>query len=297
MLLKIGGGVCYGAVLTSDLDVIHQKAVNKQECMKLKGSKYVQSRIRDDLFKECKAVLEEGKTVLFSGSGCQVHGLINYLNMSRVDCSNLITMDFVCHGVPSPGIWKGFVKELEAQMGKKVTSVNFRDKEKFGWTGCKETYYFENGDNYSSSYWSDMFYQHCIIRESCFNCPYTTPYRETDFTVGDYWGFEKVVDGYRDNKGLTLLIAHNDKAREIVGCLSEYLDVVETSLEDSLQPQLIRPTSKGIEYDLFWKRYIKNPQNTIQKYFFPNYTRRAYLFLLQQTKEIVKRILKSTKTT
>lgn len=286
------GGICYGAALTSELEVAHEKADNYGECFKFKGSKYVQSRIDDSLFQECKELLESGKPVLFSGTGCQVHGLLSYLNTKKVDTSNLITIDFVCHGVPSPDVWRAYISMVEKREGKEIKHINFRDKAKFGWIANKATYTFADGSECSNSTWSDVFYQHCMIRESCYQCPYTTVGRLSDFTMGDYWGFEKVVQGYRDDKGLSFVIVQNEKAKRILNELEDVLEIHETNLQMSMQPQLQKPIYKGAEHNKFWKKWTFDKEATIQYFFFPNKVRRCYLLGVKKSKRIVKSILK-----
>lgn len=282
----MGGGICYGAVLTSDFEVIHQRAESKEECFRFKGSKYVQSRIDDNIFKDCKEMLDSGRPVLFSGTGCQVHGLLSYLALSQTDCTNLITIDLVCHGVPSPEVWKEYIAEVQRR--RQVKQVSFRDRATFGWTSHVETYTYKDGMQEFNSRWADVYYQHCMFRESCYSCPYTTAYRNSDFTMGDYWGVEKIIEGCRDNKGLSLVIAHNQKAVNLLLNLKDSLYVQETELSQSLQPQLQRPVYKGIEYNRFWKKWLKNKKTVVREFFFPGSVRGLYLYGLKKTKKIIK---------
>lgn len=282
------GGLCYGAILDSNLEVIHKKAETYEECLRFKGSKYVQSKMDGSLFLNVKKDLESGRKVLFSGTGCQVHGLLRFLDSSKTDHSKLITVDFICHGVPSPGVWKNYIAEVEQRMGLKVTGVDFRNKRLFGWTAHIETYKFEDGSEDSNSNWADVYYQHCMFRDSCYICPYITPYRKSDFTIGDYWGFEKVVDGYRDNKGLSLVIAHSDKADKMLSELNDKLFIEKTDLEMYTQPQLRKPTYKGPEYKRFWKKYDKDSRKAVKEFFFPSTIRKLYLLAFKQSKKVAK---------
>lgn len=287
------GGVCYGVVLTDNLDIEHREAKTLEMSVRFKGSKYVQSYIPQNLFAECGDYLKSGKMVLFSGTGCQVHGLLSYLKTKKISIDSLITIDFVCHGVPSPGVWNHYKNEIERRANSKLINVNFRDKNKFGWVAHIETYYFENGSEESNSNWANVFYQHCMFRKSCYSCPYTTPYRKSDFTIGDYWGYEKVIDGYRDNKGLSLVIAQNDKAKLILEKLDTQLEIHQTELKKSMQPQLCKPIHKGIEYNRFWKMYIKKADSAIKKFFFPSVLRKIYLVVPKRIKRYVKSILRN----
>lgn len=280
-------GVCFGAVLTSDFEVVHQKAENKKDCFAFKGSKYVQSRIDESIFSDCKALLDSGRTVLFTGTGCQVHGLLSYLELSKTDHTNLITIDFVCHGVPSPEVWKAYLAEV--QRNKKLRRVEFRDKARFGWAAHMETYTYEDGTLESNARWAEMFYQHCLFRESCYACPYTTPYRNSDFTIGDYWGFEKTAKGFQDDKGLSLVIAHTPKAVNLLMEQKDCLVIQETELSKSLQPQLQKPVYVGVEYNRFWRKWISNKERAVSEFFFPGVCRRRYLYIANLGKKIIKK--------
>lgn len=178
---------------------------------------------------------------------------------------------------------------------KKIKFVDFRDKSKFGWAAHMATFKFADDSERSDSTWSDVFYQHCMIRESCYRCPYTTVARLSDFTMGDYWGYEKVVQGYQDDKGLSFVIAQNEKAKKLLDELSDVLEIQETDLKLSMQPQLQKPIYKGSEYNKFWKNWVSNKEATIKYFFFPSKVRKFYLSGIKKAKKIVKVVLKKLK--
>lgn len=136
------GGVIYGAGYTDHFRVVHKRATTKEERDELRGSKYVQSDMRD-IFRSVKADLQSGKVVLFSGTPCQTSGLNSFISRKLRD--NLFLVDIVCHGVPSPYIWRDYIAYLEKKQGSKIVWVSFRDKEQFGWASHHETFKFERG--------------------------------------------------------------------------------------------------------------------------------------------------------
>lgn len=288
------GGTAFGCTLTDELEVKHCSVDAYDKCYIFKGSKYVQSDM-GTCFSECKDLLKNGKWVLFSGTGCQVHGLLSFLNKSKISTERLITVDLVCHGVPSPGVWKNYISELEAKKGQKITSVDFRDKEKFGWRDHVEKYVSEDGTVYHSKSWTDMFYRHILFRSSCYNCKYTTTQRNSDFTIADYWGIGKNAPRFDDNRGVSLVLVHNDKARVVLDEIKDCFDMEKTKIETSMQPQLSKPIWKGYDYNTFWKKYKNNPAKTVKKYFFPGPIRRGYLKLEKTAKKTLKKILKKIK--
>lgn len=276
-------GVVFGCVIENSRYVFIKYAADKEGVDAFKGSKYVQSDTRDT-FKECADFLRNGRSVLFSGLSCQVHGLLSYLKNVKVNCDKLITCDIVCHGAPSPKIWKQFVDRTEQIESDEVVGADFRDKSQFGWREHIETLKLKSGRTLSRKRWTDIFYAHVMFRESCYNCKYTTPNRKTDFTIADYWGIEKNAPQFDDNKGVSLVLVRTQKAKDIFNSLNN-IRVVKTDLQNSLQPQLQHPQYKGKFYSRFWDDYLKDNDRAINKYFFPS---RLRLFMLKAKKAIGK---------
>lgn len=135
------GGIVYGVGYTDHFRVVHKRATTKEERDEFKGSKYVQSDLTG-IFRKVKEDLKTGKTVLFSGTPCQTAGLHSYVGKKLRE--KLILIDIVCHGVPSPYIWRDYLKYLETKHNSEICYVNFRDKSKFGWKAHKETFKFLN---------------------------------------------------------------------------------------------------------------------------------------------------------
>ena len=136
------GGVVYGAGYKDHFRVAHKRATSKQERDEFRGSKYVQSDLTG-IFRQVKDDLQHGIMVLFSGTPCQTSGLHNYVGKKLR--TNLVLVDIVCHGVPGPYIWRDYLQYLEKKRGDKISVVNFRDKEKFGWKAHIETFEFSRG--------------------------------------------------------------------------------------------------------------------------------------------------------
>lgn len=263
-------GVVFGVEFDTVNHIIHKQENDKSGVNKFKGSKYVQSDMKE-CFSECEQLLIEGKKVLFSGTACQIDGLLSFMRIRKVDISSLITVDIICHGVPSPKLWRDFIAFIEKKHNKSVIAADFRDKEQFGWREHKETIIFE--DNYSISMrnWTNVFYKHIMFRDSCYNCSYTTPYRNSDITIADYWGIENNVPEYDDNKGVSLVMIQSQKGKQYFEEIKECIYYKETKLESSMQPNLSHPSIKGDSYDIFWKDYSKySTLKFMRKWFFPS---------------------------
>ncbi len=269
------GGVVYGCSGADPHRIVHIRANTIGECECFRNAKYVQSAVADT-FRQCALDLTNGKRVLFSGTGCQIQGLLNYLEVSSIDIARLITVDLVCHGVPSPGIWQVYVKELEKTNGKKVVSVNFRDKNACGWKAHKERIVFEDGTSMLQDVWTNLFYSNTILRPSCFTCIFATTIRNSDFTIGDYWGIENNAKEFDDDKGVNLVLVNSEKGRDIFDKLDD-IDFKGTLLSNSLQPNLCQPSLVDAKKR---KRVMNDYQKKTQKRFINQYLCKTGLFYL-----------------
>ena len=283
-------GVVFGCTLDENFRAVHTYAETYEDCKKFKGSKYVQSDL-DNCFAQCEHFLRQRRWVLFSGTGCQVHGLLGFLRAKKLPTDTLITMDLVCHGVPSPGVWQAYLDAFQQQEGKRVTAVDFRDKETNGWAAHVEKYVMDDETTIQTKAWTTVFYRHIMFRESCHHCPYTTPQRESDFTIADYWGIGKNAPEFDDNKGCSLVLVHSDKAAQIFEAVIPYIRYTQTNLATSMQPQLRRPIWKGWDSNLFWARFAKNPQKAVRMWFYPSWGTR----LLWKAEKTAKNLLKKLK--
>ncbi len=289
-------GVVIGCALVDNV-ARHIVCKTKNELNLLKGSKYVQST-KGDIFNLCIQYLKEDKYVLFSGTPCEMHGLIKLLKAKKVNTEKFISCDLVCHGVPSPGVFSEYIKYLEKKYKGKITNYNFRDKEKYGWADHLESFVVKNKKRIQISY-SNFFYNN-VFRESCFNCPYTTIYRQSDFTIADFWGIDSNYQPFNDDKGASLVMVRTDKAKSIFEQLKqlETIRFAETDLDNSikLQVHLFKPAEKEIIYDKFWNLYAKDKQKCVKKYVMKVglkiRTQQNYKFFKRKVKDILKKFFK-----
>lgn len=200
------GGVVYGCVLTDKFDAVHIRADNEEDRNRMRGSKYIQSKL-GDTFKNVKADLDAQKSVLFSGTSCQVAGLKQFLGRNY---EKLLCVDIVCHGVPSPKVWKAYLLWQEQKNNSAIRSVDFRNKGKYGWRDHVETLNFQNSKSTNSKVFRTIFYGHAVLRPSCYECPYKSVMHPGDITIADYWGIEKAAPEYDDNKGVSLVLINNE---------------------------------------------------------------------------------------
>lgn len=211
------GWVC-GAVFDSNFDVVHTITNDLKKVEQMMGSKYPQSSLKC-CFSEIKELLLKKQVVLFSGTPCQVYGLKAYL---RNNYDNLITLDFVCHGVASPKIWREY---LQLFIKEKPVSITFKDKVK-GWKKWhvkyelkkKKIYQYGIYDVFMRSYLSGINH-----RPSCYQCMFKGIDRNSDFTVADCWGIGEKNQDLNDDKGLSALLVHSFSAKVIFADINKEL--------------------------------------------------------------------------
>lgn len=245
------GGVVYGAGYTDHFRVVHKRAVTKNMRDEFRGSKYVQSDM-NTVFLQVKKDLSEGLVVLFSGTPCQTAGLSSFIG-KRLR-KNLFLVDILCHGVPSPFLWKDFLNHIEKINKSTITEVNFRNKKIFGWKAHRETFCLKNG---SKDIVCDYrFYQNTPYRKSCNICPYTNTTRPSDITLADFWGWEKNVPNMnKDNKGLSLIICNTDKGLKLFENIQGMVLTKQVVLDNCLQPQLQEPSKQMVFRNRFERDY------------------------------------------
>ena len=176
-------------------------------------------------------------------------GLKGYLGR---EYDNLLCIDIVCHGVPSPKVWKAYLAWQEKKNQSKVRTVDFRNKKDFGWRNHIETLCLENGQTVNSKVFTTLFYNHSILRPCCYKCLYKSIMHPGDITIADYWGIEKAAPEFNDNKGVSLVLINNEKGKEVFAAVRNQLKWQETRLEDSMQVPLIAPFPEPKNRKNFW---------------------------------------------
>ncbi len=246
------GGVVYGCGYKDHFMVAHKRATTKEERNEFKGSKYVQSDL-SGVFRQVRDDLRNGLLVLFSGTPCQTSGLNSFVG--KKFRNNLFLIDIVCHGVPSPYIWRDYLTYLEKKQGKEIVWVNFRDKQEYGWEAHKESFKFKGGDKMSFSF---SFYNPIMFRRSCTNCHFCNTKRPSDITIADFWGWEKTDPDFNsDDKGCSLLLVNTEKGRALFEEAKEDLYIIPALFEDCLQPNLRYPTHEHPKREAFERDYAR----------------------------------------
>lgn len=265
IILK-NNGVAYGAAIGENLKVSQIRIDNLDELYKLQGSKYVQSDVKQT-FEECADDLKNGKKVIYSGTSCMIDGLLHFLSLKKINTNRLITVDLICHGVASPGMYEENKKRIEEEYKDKIDSLIFRDKKYSGWHSHFETYILSKGNVIHENYWAELMYSHVMIRECCHDCKYIEIQKKVaDITIADFWGVEKCNSSYiDDNKGCSLVIIHNDKAKKLLSMAP--MNTFEVDVNQAVMGNMVKAPRKPQFYNAYWKDYKKNGfKHSLKKY-------------------------------
>ena len=252
------GGVVFGARFDENWQVVIDYSETLEGVKAFMGSKYVQARI-ETAYTDTKRFLQEGRKVLFSGTPCQIAGLHHFLKKGY---DNLTTVDVICHGVPSPKVWRKYINEICGTPAT-ITSINFRDKSS-GWSNFSLKIQYFCGDKtitQSNTKIEDpfmkAFLQNMILRPSCHNCQSKNGRSNSDITIADFWGIENVFPDINDEKGTSVVVFHTDKGRRCVEELG--IKTKETSLDMLKQynTSYMRSAPRHPKRDTFFARIDK----------------------------------------
>lgn len=247
------GGVVFGAAVDNDLNISHIRIDKEADLARLKGSKYVQSMIKDT-YNQCLKDLKDKKLVLFTGTPCQIAGLKKFL---RREYENLYTIDIICHGVPS----KKYLNDYISSKCKNIPydNISFRDECGFNFRliNNEEVVFLEpmNDSLYYIGFMQSLFY-----RESCYTCDYAQHKRCSDITIGDFWGLgSKVKFEHSKKNGISVILPITEKGMNILNKCKENLFMEERKINEAVEgnTQLRVPSMKFKNYYKFKDEYIK----------------------------------------
>ena len=253
--------VVYGAGFDENFRVMHLRAETEEDIFKLLGSKYVQSNIKD-LFPLVVKDLQVGRFVVFSGTPCQIHALKEYMNKKKIDTKNLFLIDLVCHGCPKPRVWNDFVKWIEKKEKSKLVEFSFR------YRGCRWKSYpsmakFENGKKLVNSYrlrrYTELFFSDLTLNEQCYTCKFASIDRESDISLGDFWGIRKYMKNFPAKEEVSQIITNTLHGEQIVSELEKNSNYVVLKCNNKnvvhCQTALNYPTPEPKNVKEFWDDY------------------------------------------
>lgn len=249
------GGVVVGAAFDQQLVVRHCIIESITDLHRLRGSKYVQSEISPELYRTVRHLLKEGRTVLFSGTPCQVAGIRKFI---KGPCDRFYCCDIVCHGVPSARLFKKYVQE-NLKKDEQLTTVSFRDKAT-GWKKFNICWHLDGGKTRSfgvmlADPYMAAFLRDIALRESCYMCHFTNIHRAGDLTMADFWGVTKKYPEYdTDDKGTSLVLVNTPKGQAwLDGCRTRlFLGPADLDTAIIGNPMLVRSVPRPLDRDVFY---------------------------------------------
>lgn len=270
------GGVVFGAKFNDTWEVEHGYTVTKEGLEAFRGSKYVQSRI-GDTYAQAEDFLKQGRRVLFSGTSCQIAGLYHFL---QKEYENLITVDVVCHGVPSPKLWGDYLSTISPM--DEINHISMKDKAK-SWRGYYITINSKRksiSERATQNKFGLAFYPlNLSLRPSCYQCPAKSGKSRSDITLADYWGVEKLIPNMDDNKGTSFVCANSEKGIALLQALALNITKADYAASIPFNACLERSTIEPEKRSIFWQDYQRRGID-------------ALLALKPLKTNIVKRIIK-----
>ena len=253
------GGVVFGARFNEQWEVVHDYTERENELVLFRGSKYVQSKI-GVAFEKAKFFLDNKRKVLFTGTPCQIAGLRKYL---RKKYDNLLTVDFICHGVPSPLVWRKYLQEIKLQQYHEIKkyktfpisvcekdicikNISFRSKllgwKKFSFSlsffiSLRDGIFYENKiiESLDENIFMRGFLTNLYLRPSCYSCQFKSGKSGSDITLGDFWGIDKILPTFDDDKGVSLVLINREEIKSWFEefCQDRKLEKYENALQEN----------------------------------------------------------------
>ena len=292
------GGVVFGAKFDDKWEVKYDYTETKKGLEKFRGSKYVQGTI-GETYKTVKNFLKTGRLVLFTGTPCHVSGLNHFL-LRNYD--NLITLDFVCHSIPSPMVWRDYLNCFQAE--GPIAYVTFRDKS-FGWDnyGISIDVFRDNEvktvvkETHKNNIFFKAFLSNLTARPSCFFCPARRYTSGSDIMMGDCWGFNTYHPESYNNKGMSLVLPKTPKGLDIFEAIKEHLFVLqipydEVEEETNHKPILYSATPHHYRKQFFETYFSKDVIDNLGKYVQKGEDRKRRIITI---KSIIRKTIKPFK--
>jgi len=268
------GGVVFGARFDNKWQVVFDYAETKEDLKAFRNSKYVQAHIGNS-FLRCKEFLDVGRNVLFSGSPCQIAGLHSFLHK---DYENLLAVDFICHGVPSPLVWNLYLTDILAEASSSIQGNKCRKKSR---SKTKDSFVLDFNDDgqeilmhapFSENMYLQAFIKNLFLRPSCHACPSKSGKSHSDITIADFWGIQMINPQMDDNRGTSLVMINSEKGSSVLPY--EMMKFTEEEFE------------QGISYNSAWLKSVA-----------PHFRRTEFFDDLSKNKNVTKLITRALRPT
>jgi coenzyme F420-reducing hydrogenase beta subunit len=294
----VNNGIVYGCEYDEHFNAVFRKAESTEELVAMRGSKYVESKAWP-VFSIIKQSLKNNRIVLFIALPCQIAGLLSTLDESEKQ--NLITVDILCHGVPSHKLFESYIQELAYEKGP-ILEYHFRNKKYWGWGSWGTYSYRTNGKNkekkllVANDYYYSLYFKENNYRESCYRCQYASLPRLSDITIGDCWNIEEIDSTIKSKDGVSLILVNSNKGKKIFDEIRSFHFSLPIRMDDAKKYNKTitlpakRPDQRNDFYSEFNKLGFKNAASKYCKlrHILPVIAR----YLPRNLKKRIKRIIK-----
>jgi Pyruvate/2-oxoacid:ferredoxin oxidoreductase delta subunit len=301
------GGLVFGAAWDKNMNLIHKGINNEEELDALRRSKYVQSNSKNT-FNEVFSALKEGRKVLYCGTPCQIGGLTFFLGNKEYE--NLLTVDVMCQGVPSPYIFRKYIDEVEKETGWRVVDANFRTKE-HGWRCGLLLLLLQlqspEGKNtraikriLSKNEFYNAFIREYFMRPSCYDCRFKSNHQGyyADLTIADFWRIgNKIPLKVKDyTKGISAVVVNTEKGRVAFEACAKDMEIIERTWDEFATNGGLRSSHKPDNNDEAFEFLLKHTWCETQERYFPMTWKRKLLSIVYLTvgESLMRKLLKKT---
>lgn len=296
------GGAVFGVRFNEQWQPIFDYAETIEGIAPFRGSKYVQATV-GNAYSQAETFLKAGRQVLFSGTPCQIAGLRRYL---RKEYDNLLTVDIICHGVPSPKVWSMYLDEMSTRYSKRgderanIESISFRDKIS-GWKNYSVSIKLYTPDKVDANVITEPFGKNAymraflsdtILRPSCYSCPAKQGKSHSDITIADFWGIDTIAPAFDDDKGCGAILINSDKGARAfphascIECEKSFRDIVNNNT--SWHTSSTRPAKRKEFFATL--EHTHSVIKSVQKLLIPSHSRRIAGYIKRRIKSLRRRI-------
>ena len=287
------GGVVFGARFDEQWQVVIDYAETMEGIKAFMGSKYVQARM-DTAYADAKRFLKEGRKVLFSGTPCQIAGLHHFLRKSY---DNLLTVDVICHGTPSPLVWRKYLDELTKNV-QRIKGVEHRNK-KLGWKNFSVNIQYDAEEKiyhmstpFQRDLYMNVFLKNIILRPSCYKCLARSGRSKSDITLADFWGIASIIPQMDDDKGTSLVFVNTDAGMQEFPFHCVYYKETYYETIKHLNPACYRSPLVHVKRDYFFKNFQSSGLFPLMKKCSKPTKRERLRILKVKTKLLLKKLLR-----
>lgn len=224
----------------------------------MRGSKYIQAD-NTDLYKELEYELkrEDNSPLLVIGTPCQIAGAKAWVNYKGVISNRkLIYCDLLCHGVSSPRMWKEYIRLQEKKYDEKVKFITFKNKSR-GWLRPIAKAVLDNDKEISVEDYAMLYRSDDFMRASCYHCKYASLLRDTDITIGDFWGIQEIDPSFANLCGTSLILLHTATGKWLFDKAANVGKTRQSNIDECLQPNMLCPVKPSLRFKDIHKDYNK----------------------------------------